>query len=290
MEKMSVLKPSKQPRMLNQSQVIPSVKIESLDSHMSEEEKCHGSAPHPIPKVETPALPSADLTANQMDMKTPRHPKGHKVRPLDQVWQLMDKQDFQRLTDSVSLSDVWFQPISVEETKALFADVKFSEIIFGFHIKRRVTKHKVNLNDLLLLLYLNDKTQWIMRRIDVMDYDSWVSEKTAEFIKRHGVTDSSNKSKLCNYIITEDKEFTFYPSGWISHVSFFFRKICQHSYPDKTSTVKFENPSVVKCKSYRGSFDYLYEIRMILLPDSWYDSTIPADLPETQPFEVEELN
>ena len=289
MEKMSVLKPSKQPRMLNQSQVIPSVKIESLDSHTSPEEKDRSSVPHPIPKVETPALPSADLTANQTGVKTQRHAKGHKVRTLSKVWEFMDNQEFLRLTDSVSLSDVWFQPVSVVESKTLFTDVTFLEIVFGFHIKRRTVNHKMNLEDLMKMLYLNDLTQWRMRHIDCMDYDSWVSEKTAEFIKRHGVADSSNKSKLCNYIITEDKEFTFYPSGWISHVSFFFRKTCQHSYPDKTSTVKFENPSLMKCKSFRGSFDYLYEIRMIVLPDSWYDSTIPADLPATQPFEVEEL-
>lgn len=264
MEKMSMSKPAKQMRAANQTEV---QRTESVD----------------LPTPSTLEGKSTPTTTPQsaMEKKRPPHPKGHRVRDLEEdVWKVMDGQSFLHLTDTTNLADVWVQPIAVEPSNTMYSTIHFEQIVAGPHIKRRTTATKMALDDLLRLLHLNDCLQRDLQRIDRMTYDAWLAEKTAAFIKQHGILDSTNRSKLCQYIITEDSEFSFSPS-FIRDSAFFFRKISYHSYKAKGDVVeKYINPSMVKCCATRGSFEYMIEGRLFPLPPEWWARDT---VPESQP-------
>lgn len=291
MEKMSTSRqpPMKVPRLQGVVTRTESVPLEQVI-------KVEGKDPH----TATPQTSSAtSMTKKMNEMKTEmeHHPKGHKTRDLDEIWNVMDKQDFLRLTDTLTLNDVWVQPISVEAQKGMYASVTFKEIVCGSHIKYRTSTHKMSVDDLLNMLYLSDCLHNDMRGFMRMEFGDWLNEKTANCIKNKGIDEGSNRAKLCNYIITEDREFSFYPS--ITHGSFglFFRKICCHSYQSKDDN-KLNNPAIIKCSSTKSSFEYLIEGRLLAIPDDWYTKANPlefsmvdrgsmddtSNLPSTQPL------
>lgn len=271
---MSLSKPAaKQPRLQNQTQVTrtESVCLQDVVSHM--EEKDHPTTTSPV-----------TMTTS----KAPTHPKGHKVRNLDDdVWKTMDSQSFLHLTDTLTLMDVYVQPKSVEPISQMYANVSFIEIVCAPHIKYRVANSKMSVDELLKILYLNDCLQSDMQAIMRISFDEWLGEKTAMFIKAHGVSDSNNRAKLCQYILTEDREFSFYPKCMKGGYGMFFRKICYHSYKMKDKErKKFDNPSMMKCQASRGKFEYMIEARLLPLPDDWFttDFSEEAEVPATQPL------
>ena len=264
--------------MLNQSQVI---RTESTPlPSPAAEVRDHLTTTHPLSQVETASTAA------------PTHPKGHKVRALDDVWKTMDSQSFLHLTDTTVLSDVWVQPKAVEPTTGVYANIEFLQIVAAPHIKYRTATSKMSLDDLLKMLYLNDVMQWAIQGPSRYSYEEWLADKTAAFIKKHGVADSNNKSSLCNFIISEDISFSFYP---VFHCSpemtnttksgIFFRKICYHSYKqaDGGEADKIDNPSMMKCCASRGKFEYVFEARLFPLPDTWWQKDkVPVDVPESQ--------
>ena len=274
---MSALKPPmKQPRTLNQSQV---TRTESVDlqtslgtSSAAEEER----NPHTSSQPSKTNLPS--------------HPKGHKVKLLSEVWKTMDSQSFLHLTDSQTLGDVWVQPVGVEPSTGAYVTVHFKQIVFGYHIKSRIASSKMSSDDLLKMLYLNDCLQWDMQGLIRLGFDDWLNEKSAACVKVKGLDEGSNRAKLCNFIITEDRDFTFYPQFLKNCCGLFFRKICCHSYktPVGEHDDKLDNPSMIKCCATRGKFEYVLEARVFPLPDKWF-STKPEEqatleVPATQPM------
>lgn len=265
-------KPAKQARLLNQNQVTRTDSVPLLSPHA--EVKDPLTSTHPLTQSET-------VTATTP--QTPTHPKGHKVRELSDIWKTMDSQSFLHLTDTVMLNDVWVQPCAVEPTTGIYANVRFIEIVAGPHIKQRTATTKMSLEDLLKMLYLNDVVQCAIEGPARYTYEEWLADKTASFIKKHGVAESNNKAALCNFIISEDSEFSFYPSK-LYKTGVFFRKICYHSYKDETSAVKIINPSIMKCCASRGKFEYVFEARIIPLPDTWWqiNEDEGAAVPESQ--------
>lgn len=270
---MSVLKPvKKQARTMNKN---PStlVRTESTDLQAFVEERDH--------RTITP--PSGTTTAATTETKEYQpHPKGHKVRELSEIWKLMDKQSFLRLTDTLTLDDVWFQPISCEPApKGPFAILTCKQMVAGPHMKVRECQCRISNDDLIKILYLNEKIQWDLQGFVHLSFEDWLNEKSANCVKAKGLDEGSNRAKLCNFIMCDEHDFTFYPACLRGIFGIFFRKICYHSYKtDNKDEEKMENPSMIKCCASSGKFEYVLEARMFPLPTNW-NGDISA-LPESQ--------
>jgi len=251
---MSVLKPvNKQPRLPGAPAQSTLKRTESVDlsTRAGSEESAH-------PTSSSPAT-SETATGKKME----NHPKGHKVRELSEVWETMDKQGYLRLTDTLTLGDVWVQPKSVNED-----GVTFLQIVFGPNIKYREAVSKMSPDDLLQMLYLNDSICAEMEGHVKLGFDEWISEKTAAMIRAHGVDDATKRMKLANFVLTEDETFSFFPAACSNTVCMFFRKICCHSYKDKSENPKMKNPMMVKCPT-RGKFEFMIEAKLMLCPPEW---------------------
>lgn len=280
---MSLSKPvTKQARIQGQPAAL--VRSESVDlSRSIAEERGRRMGSRQTSSTDTPS-----------DQTMTRHPKGHKVRTLDEIWKTMDSQDFLHLADTLVLGDVWVQPIAVEPAKGAFATVTFKQMVAAPHIKHRDANCKMSLEDLTKMLYLNDCIQYDMQNVERMSYDDWLKEKSSLCVKAKGMEEGSNRAKLCHFIITEDRSFTFYPAYLHGRFGVFFRKICYHSYKTAGEQQKLVNPAMIKCCATKGNFEYILEARFFPLPDEWFDSANPAatsmvdrcqpdDLPATLP-------
>ena len=283
MEKMSVSKPvpkkARAEATLTSSSAAMSLKRPQCSSKPEEEEeKDHLTLASP---------------AQTTPMKSQVHPKGHNSVELSEVWKMMDKNPFLRVTDVNKLHDVWFIPISVEITNSSVTTVSILQIVLGPHIKRRTTTTKMNIDDLLRLCYLCDKMQWDMQGFTPVDYDEWLDDKTAVCVKKIGRDDATNRSKLLDFLLNPEHhqhDFTFYPNCLHGNYGIFFRKICYHSYKTGVKEDKLENPSMMKCTAARGKFDYVLEVRLIQLPTGWFtsdDTKIEEteDTTDTQPMD-----
>lgn len=224
------------------------------------------------------SLPAQSSTATPMTMV--KHPRGHRVTPLQKVCQNIDSKDFLSLGDTLLLSDYWFQPIAVEPSKGAYTTATFREIFLGPNIKTRTAKHKVGTRDILNMLYLCDCMSFDAQNVARPTYDEWFNEKLSICIKELGREEGGNDGTLCNFIITKDKSFTFYPSVLCGRFATFFRKICYHSYkasPDCPSS-KIKNLAMIKCGTSKGKFDYVLEGRFMPFPDEWFDLVSPPTM------------
>jgi len=263
-------KPAKQARMMGQYQVTRTESVGLLPlSNTTVVNDPHTSS-HPLAQGET------------VKDQTPRHPKGHKTAELASVWATMDKQEYLRVTDTLALSDVWSQPKSiVAGVSSNVVSVEMVQIVDAPHIKSRTCTTKMAVDDLLRIMYLNESVQWTIQGPARYSYDEWLADKTAAFIKAHGVDKTSDRAGLCSFILNEDREFSFYPQS-LKNVGIFVRKICYHSYKDSGKD-KIANPSMMKCISARGTFDYLFEARLFPLPSEWWSgATVEEEVPESQ--------
>ena len=227
---------------------------------------------------------STDLPGSENKTKSApaqTHPRGHKVYQLDKVWETMDQQSFLHLTDTLTLGDVWVQPVSVTPMNAAYANVAFKEIVLAPHIKQRTAETKMSADDLIKMLYLSECLQWYMQGVEALPFDDWLNDKSAACVKVKGMEVGSNRALLCNFIITEDREFTFYPPLLKGNFGIFFRKICYHSYKTTGEGEKLSYPGMIKCCATRGKFEYILEARIIPLPVGWFD----VDVTPTQPME-----
>ena len=266
---MSVLKPVQ--KRSKTSEATPSTLVRTQGGDLTEfqrEEK----------DLLTSSTQATTQTPTQTTNQNPTHPKGHKVRKLNEVWQTMDSQKFIRLSDTLTLMDVWFQPIScIPATKGPYADVTMKQVVFGPHLKERTVVTRMSNDDLAKLLYLCDKFQWNMQGLMEYTFEEWLNDKTALCVKAKGLDEGTNRAKMCNFIITEDREFTFYPRAMKRNFGIFFRKTCYHSYKDEEKKTKINNPSMIKCCSQGGKFEYMLEARIFPLPISWTESISDSD-------------
>lgn len=254
-------KPAKQARLMGQSQVTRTESVGLLPQSSTVEVNGPHTTSHPLAETET------------VKDQTPRHPRWHKSTSLSLVWNTMDKQDYLRVSDTYALNDVWSQPKSVVATvSANVVLVQMRQIVNAPHIKSRTCTTKVAVDDLLKMMYLNESVQWSIQGPAKYGFDEWLADKTAAYIKKYGVDKTSDRAGLCNFILTEDREFSFYPQS-LRSVGVFLRKICYHSYKDEEGKVKISNPSMMKCASARGTFDYVFEAKLFILPDEWWSTT-----------------
>lgn len=293
MEKMSVLKPAqKKPNVSNpqnQDSAHPqsfltraeTVSLTPKPEDTMEEEKdlltTTSSKQGRKIAVPKPATESASERASS-------HPKGHKVHTLSEVWGSMDTKAFYRPTDTLTLMDVWFQPMQAEFDRGDVANVTMNQFVIGPHIKYRSKVVKMSCEDLLKCLYLGETIQWQLQGVPKASYDVWLNEKSAACVRAKGISESTNHAKLVNFILTEDHSYTFYPSCLKGLFGIFFRKICYHSYKDDgEKKEKIWNPTMIKCCGAK-SFEYILEACIMPLPDNWLSdsSTDLGDLPESQ--------
>ena len=261
-------KPAKQPRMLGQSQVTRTESVPFLpEATSSPAEKDRPTSSHPLAQVET------------MKDQAPKHPKGHKTTDLSTIWKMMDKQEYLRITETYAVNDVWCQPKSIAAAlSANSVSVLMRQIVDAPHIKSRTCATKMSVDDLLRMMYLNESVQWAIQGPAKYSYDEWLADKSAAYIKKYGVDRTSDRVGLCAFVLTEDREFSFYPPS-LRNVGVFLRKICYHSYKEEGDKDKIGNPSMMKCASARGTFDYIFEARMFPLPDEWWGT---SEAPDTQ--------
>lgn len=220
----------------------------------------------------------------------PSHPKGHRVRPLADVWGAMT-QDFLRITDTLTLGDVWLQPIAAMPLNATgnYVNVDFHEIVFAPHIKVHRVSHKMSSEDLLYMLYLTDRFSNYIdgESVDELNYETWYKMKAGKCVAQEGP--GATPGMICSYVMVNDPEFSFYLCG--GRMGMFFRKINYHSYKNTDPKItKLDNPSMVKCKASRGKFDYMIEARLIPLPANWNSVALRDEeeegevVPDTQPL------
>lgn len=226
-------------------------------------------------RIATRPISSPVPRMGEVDQGT-KHPRGHKVRELAEVWKVMDSQDFLHLTDTLTLADVWVQPTAVVTSKGAFATVSFKQMVAGPHIKFRDASCKMSLDDLTKMLYLNDCVQWDLQNMEHLSFDDWMKEKSSICVKAKGMEEGTDRAKLCHFIITADRDFTFYPSFLHGCNGIFFRKICYHSYKNGEDALKINNPSMMKCKGTKGTFEYIIEARIFPLPEEWFAYANPG--------------
>ena len=210
----------------------------------------------------------------------PGHPKGHNVRDLKtDVWGPMDAQAFLRLTDTLSLSDLLIQPICCEPQSGALTNVTMYEFVNAPHPKFRRATHRMATDDLLKLLYLCDSLIRSSAGLEEVKYDDWLNEKIAACVRVKGLDEGNDRGKLCNFIMVEDREFTFYPANLHQKYGVFFRKTCYHSYQTGTKEKegKLDNPAMIKCCATRGKFEYVLEARLVALPSTWFDAVAKTD-------------
>lgn len=259
--RMAGMSQQKQTQVVNESMVVESIPLTSSQSSLA---------------------PVQDSESKTKSVQAPNHPKGHKVYQLSKVWETMDQQSFLRLTDTLMLGDVWMMPLGASPMNATCAHVTCKQIVSAPHIKSRIVTTKMATDDLIKILYLCECMQWSMQGVECLSFDDWMKDKSAACVKVKGVEEGTNRALLCNYIITEDREFTFYPP-FLHGVGIFFRKTCYHSYKTDTPGGKMINPAMIKCTATRSKFEYMLEGRIIPLPVNWFDEeptpTQPMDGP-----------
>ena len=274
MEKMSVLKPvAKQARLMNQ--VHTTKMVAPLDI---------------VEARDPPTATSPSLTQQSEMVKKKRHPKGHRVYAVAEIDETLAKDKYMHLTDSLLLSDVYLQPRDVEESKGSFADVTFTRLICGYHMQVGEYKAAVLLDDLLQMLYQCEVVTASMQGKVCLGYDEWINEKSIACAKVHGMDSANNPSILAKFLITEDPEFTFFPT-FLKNVGIFFKKSTVHSYPNPQNRGmhKILNPCIIKRKS-RGMFEYTLDLKLIVLPPEMVstkdgeEGEVEEDVPSTLPL------
>lgn len=238
----------------------------------------------------TPDQTSSTTTEQSAEQAQPTHPKGHKSRSIDQVWDMMNPEknkNFLRLTDTPALYDVWVQPKVVTRSSSLYLEVTFCQIIAAPHMHYRDVKYQVSADDLLKMFYLADQLQWAAVNAKKQSFDDWLTVKVNKRNSAHGLEGSEDRALLAEFVFNEDDSFSLYPVAACTSLTVFFRKICYHSYKLPTSSekiTKINNPSMIKCHAVRGKFEYMYEARILSVPDEWKadeeeeaPSTLPMD-------------
>lgn len=256
---MSVLKPVQKKQKTSEETLNPAMKVSPLDSA---EERSH---------------PTSSAQAEEKTTEKATHPKGHHVKDLSEVWKTMDQQSYLRVSDTLALNDVLVQPIGVHPENKSISSVDMIQMVEAPHIKFRRTTCKMSNDDLLRMLYLNDHLQWSMRGCACLSFEEWLNEKSAECIKMKGVEEGTDRGKLCNFIICDDKSFSFYPIYLHLKFGVFFRKMCYHSYKDDDkSERKMANPAMMKCNAMKSKFEYVLQARIVEIPEDWFDVANPT--------------
>ena len=224
--------------------------------------------------------------------KLPSHPAGHRVRDLEDVWSSFgNEENFLKMCESGNLSDVWIQLRTIHKTDTYYPTVEVLCAIFGSQVYFNIMKTRMSIADIANLLYLNDCLQCYLQGVPPPTFDDWFTDKTVKYINATGDLDGSvNKSLIYNFVVQDDRDFTFYPR-FLHNVGIFFRKTTVHGYKNKgkpieTETEGMPNRSITIEHATRGKFEYEIEGRIFILPDEWWVKVegLEEDVPASQPI------
>ena len=219
----------------------------------------------------------------------PHHEKGHKVHKIAEVWNLMDTQSYLRLTDTLILNDVWMLPWTITGSTNTTVDVAMYQVIFGAHIKQRLTTVKMTVDDLLQVLYNVDMVVADFNGSEKTDYETWINTKSSECVAERGIDQGANYAAIASFIM-ETGNFTFKLPAQSGNYYVFFRKVCRHSFPAGEEYAKYINPAITKREAVKGKFEYSLEVAIKSLPGEWEYDILKAEgredemVPESQPL------
>lgn len=244
-----------------------------------------------LPTAATPTLSQSEMMKTTAPKKD-SHPKGHRVAMLSQIWATMDADAFLHLTDTLALSDVVVQPLKVDTTTGQYTTVTFIELVNAPNWKIRIAKAKMSIRDLLQMLYLGDCSQYDIQNKVRPTYDAWIKTKASGFGAKYGMVKDDNHSLLCQFIVAEDPTFSFHPEC-LGRCGLFYRKICYHSYKDtQKEETKLRNPAMVKCQATRGTFEFVFKVEILPVPDGYFKKIEELvgkeeeEYPASQPFDT----
>lgn len=201
--------------------------------------------------------------------KKARHPKGHKVRDLGEVWDQMSMKkgdvvpidpQYLRVTDTLDLGDVWIAITDAKKETDYLLTIDAIQMVTGHHVYQRNMKMKMSNDDFLGFCYLKRRFADVLAGEDPMDYEEWKQKMGEEYQKESG--DESLKSgDVCEFLM---KKYPFI----VDNIGFLCRKICCHSYSNSgvESKDKVHNPTLLKLNvGTRGKFEFELEVRVFPL-------------------------
>lgn len=217
------------------------------------------------PTTETPAVSEDKPKFN-----------GKKVKSLSTVIAQTCDSSFLKMTDTLNLNDVWFLPKKVGRTSSEnFLTVEFAIVVNGLSLVMVDHMFKISAEELLKMIYLSRKMRATFEQ-NPFPYNFFAEWKEKEFAyfttSPDVVRGDSSPAAFAEYEFTKEsfRLRQYNPQCCICSV---FRKIYQHVYQndvtggDAAPTIYgcVENPNMVECSAYRGSYSYCIEIRMMYI-------------------------
>jgi len=193
--------------------------------------------------------------------RKPRHPNGHKVKDLSELFPIMHKTKFLPLADNFMISDVWYQPSSVTSLDGGFLQVVFNEVPNGLNLSRTLQTYSVEAVDLLRMLYLTEMFNRDYYNMERETFEQWLNNCYAELLKSKPDLPYDEFGIIAESLM--DK--ATFAVGTDTCFRVFFQKHCVRSF---TGTDKdFPNLNLIKCKAGgKSQFEYVIEGRIFALP------------------------
>lgn len=252
--------------------MIPVTKTARMNAEASLESKLTGLEAVPatldLPSSQSlPVVGEKDLRITPSS-HAPNHPKGHKTHSMDELVQAMMKQPFMRCTDTLNLYNVWFQPLRITECGRTALTLEIRTVVWGQNIHEFIQTTKFDCDDMIRILYLGSMIDNDLSEIMREPSSVWLASKIEEWKKNVPNADEENKAELCQWILANS--YTSYPLT-CHRAAIFFRKTCCHTYHEGSMPCrKFPNPNIYKAKAKKGSFEYVIEGRIFILPAAWW--------------------
>lgn len=253
------------------------------------------------PSSTTPAPQSSEARIRRTVAPPDAKGKIYREMTLAEVKEIFKNKSFLRPSDTKGLHDTWLQPVAIERANGMYTTATFLVMMNTPTFDFFYLKTKVNVEDVLAMLYLCDCMIADFQGIARFEYNDWLNEKTSAFVKVSDAKSATNQSLLVNYILNEDKEFTFYPD-FMKNAGFFVRKLCYHQYKGVDGKVSnWANPSMlVREADNEAKFKYVIEGRCFSLPDNWWmimdaikasaeeesEEEKEEEVPSTQPMDI----
>lgn len=231
---------------------------EGQSTLITSEENCPPSTKTPAPEEEKPKF------------------NGKKVKSLSTVIAQSTDSSFLRITDTQNLYDVWFLPRKVGRTSSEnFLNVEFAVVISGTSLVMVNHMYKLAAEELLKMIFLTRKMRAAIEQtpFPFVYFQEWKEKEFAYFTTSPDVVrGDSSEAAFAEYEFTKES-FKLRQYNRQCCVCMVFRKVYQHIYQnDITGGAaapviygSVENPNLIECTAYRGSYSYCIEIRMMYI-------------------------
>ena len=232
--------------------------VERQSTLVISEESCPPSTETPAPTEEKPKF------------------NGKKVKSLSNVIAQATDSSFLRVTDTQNLYDVWFLPRKVGRTSSEnFLNVEFAVTINGTSLLMVNHTYKLAAEELLKMIFLTRKMRAAIEQtpFPYAYFEQWKEKEFTYFSTSPDVVrGDSSEAAFAEYEFTKES-FKLRQYNAQCCMCMVFRKVYQHIYQnDITGGAaapiiygSVENPNLIECTAYRGSYSYCIEIRMMYI-------------------------